>query len=333
MSDQKDWRDLLRDIIAYTPQRRNLAQVLGVHPQTLVRWAAGISEPRAEYIDILLHHLPDIVGAQELQRAVANAYPKFNVAEYQHEEEIQEIPSAFYRRIHHTYVSQAVFLRNTSVALLVLQQVLKHVDPQRTGMVAFLVQCVPPAPGQPQVVRSLRTILARGTGLWEQNIDGYSTEKQMQLFGAESLCGMALQSGHPIIVSNLEERNAQFPTYPIEETQSTITIPILMGDHAAGCLCLVSTQEYYFSQARLDVLNGYTEVLALAFNKEEYYPLTQIALGILPSQEKQAPILASIPRRTLERLRYSYKHSLGWTLQQAEQQAWNEVEAILLQIM
>jgi hypothetical protein len=35
-----------------------------------------------------VYHLPDSVGIQELQRAVANAYPRFNVAEYQHEEEI-----------------------------------------------------------------------------------------------------------------------------------------------------------------------------------------------------------------------------------------------------
>ncbi len=332
MSDQRDWRDLLGELIAHIPRRKNIAQVLGVHPQTLVRWSTGISQPQMENVETLLHHLPNIIGTQELQQALSRAYPQHVISKDEPENTIQEIPSPFYRRIHHTYASQAIFLRNSSIQLLILQQLLKHLDPHQLGTLATLVQCVPPTSGYPPYVRSLRIILARGTGLWEQSVNGYNIEDLTLFFGAESPCGMAIQDGHQIITSRSTEPGSPSPLHWIEQEQSSVTIPILMGDRIAGGLYVISTQEHYFTPALLDILNGYSEMLTLAFNKEDYYGLPQITLSILPSQEQQQPILATVPRRILDLLRESYKHKLGLTLQQAEQQVWHKIEEELLQV-
>jgi transcriptional regulator with XRE-family HTH domain len=92
MPEHSSWRDLLRVIISNVAERERIAQQMGVHPMTLVRWAQGTSVPRSSNLHQLLQVLspdartqfsallgqgfPDLASLS-LQAPVAELDPRF----------------------------------------------------------------------------------------------------------------------------------------------------------------------------------------------------------------------------------------------------------------
>ena len=319
INDFRSWRDLLGEIISDPQEKQRIAQILKINPVTLSRWCSSTTKPRYDNIRLLLEALPHYQA--QFAEFLADDFPQlFNDLKVQ-EDDIPEIPSAFYGRILNAYTSSPPILRSSTIDILILQQILAHIDPTQQGLSAIIIQCMPP--NQHSRVLSLRKTYGRGTLPWINH------DYQTQFFGAESQVGQAVVSGHPIVVQCRCEKSRLFPSQLIAQEESSVAYPILQADRTAGCLLIICKQPHYFSQMRLDLVKYYADLLALAFEPDEFYDLTQIELGIMPEGNLQQPLLTRFQSRVTQKMIQSAQHH-PLTRPQAEILVWQELEQELL---
>lgn len=323
MEEVQSWRELLGRITSDPQERLRIAEAMVINPVTLTRWVTSKSNPRQDNLRPLLDALPQY--RQQLARMIAKEFPQFFVELVGSEEDIQDIPSAFYARVLNAHTTSPTQLRAASVCLLILQQILAHLDPQQLGMATVVAQCVPPAQGQK--VRSLRTTFARGTGLWGQHL-----EAQTEFFGAESQVGHAILTSHPAVVQNNAEKQRLFPSHARNShaEESSAAYPILLADRTAGSLYIISSQNDYFSQERRDLIQNYVNLMVMAFEHYEFYDLHHIALGIMPGPDVQQPALKYFHRRVTQHMIQATRNNQHLTRPEAEQIVWHEYEEELL---
>ncbi len=321
MAEEQTWRDVLGTITSDPHERQRIADIVKINPITLVRWTNGKSNPRPDTLRLLLDALPD--HRTRLAELIVKEFPDFFSVEKTEEQELQEIPSAFYAHVLGAYTTSPPQLRAPSVCMLVLQQILSHLDPQQQGLLVIVAQCVAPEAGQK--VRSLRQTLARGTGQW-----GTQFGSQTRFLGAESQSGHAVITGHPIITQSHEERMRLFPSHQTDQAQSTASYPILLGDRIAGSLSIISTEPDYFTLSRLNLIQNYTDLMVLAFDRCEFYALRNVELAVMPPYSAQVSYLASFQKRVTQHLIQAAQDQQQLTRPQAELIAWREVELELL---
>ncbi len=321
MEEKVTWRSLLGDVIRSPKVRQHLAQELGVKPVTLTRWATNMSSPRPEALQALPGALPTF--QQQFITLIEQEYPNFFAETQSDGQKEQEIPAAFYAHLFHDYANLPINLRVSSIRLLAIQQLIVQLDPQQRGLAVFIVQCTPPSSGNN--VCSLFKIMGRGTAQWEDTFP-----YQGQLFGAESLAGNALQQAHLLQIQNSEENARLYPGQQMAGIESRVAVPILLADRAVGCLCVFSTQRAYFLSQQIDLLQNYADILTVAFAPEEFYPLQNIKLGVMPTLEEQRPYLKTFQHRVLNHLREAIERRRLLTRVQAELLVWQELERIFL---
>src|SRR5229473_618160 len=112
----------------------------------------------------------------------------------------------------------------------------------------------------------------------------------------------------------------------------TPPFPIMLASRIAGCLLVSSTQPYYFHRPRLTILKRYTNLLALAFQTEDFSDLASIELNMMPAQHIQRPYFATFRQRVADVLAQAKARQQSLTSQQAEQLARQQLEQELLQI-
>ena len=324
MQQKYQWRELLGQYIGTTQERQRIADYIGVAPITLTRWASGESNPRLESIRRLLLALPDkrqllLPSLQEEFKEYATSLSSIVTdADVPH-----TIPAEFYARVLHTLSTTRESLRFASLGDLILQQALKHLDPSRLGMSIIVASCVVPSKGEK--VQSLREQLGRGTPPWEPQL-----EQKGILLGAESLAGRALLTWHL-------ERNPHLDTSglaggyrgPLEE--SAVAMPVLHQGKAAGSLLISSNQPDYFTQDMHQLVEQYAELLALIFAPDDFYERESIALTIMPSPEKQAPLLATYRSRLMQVMGQAQRNREQLSFEQAERIVWKQIEQELAQ--
>ncbi len=233
------------------------------------------------------------------------------------------IPVEFYMRVLHTSAETSKNLLFSSLSDLILQQCLKQLDPYRAGMAITVARCMPPRHGGK--VRSLREVAGRGTPPWNANLD-----QQGILLGMESLAGHAVISGHLEANQQLSEQLSVSPGYQGEWERSAVATPIMHTGTIAGSLLVASVQADYFLPAISKLIEYYAELLALAFEPEDFYEMQQIELSPLPSFEVQLTYLHTFRNQVLETLRQATREKKPVTVLQAEQLAWQQIEDQLL---
>ncbi len=315
------WRSLLGKIIQSLQEQLRIAEALAVNPITLVRWAKNMSHPRQE----TLRGLPGAVPAfqQQLITLIELEYPDLFLHHEIQEAAMCKIPSPFYARFFCDYTSIPENAREESLSQLVLQQLLAHLDPRRLGCGVFIARCVLPSSGK--TVRSLRKTIGRGTAQWEDAL-----ELQTQFFGAESQVGDALCRGHQILIQNHEEMARLYPFHQINVVESCVAIPLIMVDRVAGCLCVFSSQPASFSANQLHLLQMYANLLTAIFHSEHFYPLQNIALGVMPPLAEQRPYLMTFQSQVLSLLKSAMRERQLLTRMQAEHLVWQALEHKLL---
>lgn len=316
------WRELLATLIADPQERQNIAEVARISPITLIRWSTNKSTPRMDNLRPLLEALPEY--RQQLTELIVREFPHF-FKEVPEEETAMEIPSAFYARVLSAHTNSPSILRASTICILILQQIVVHLDPRQLGLAAIVVQCMPPVQGKK--VRSLRLIQGRGTSPWAGQI-----ENRTQFFGAESQTGMALQSGRMIAVQSQEVKSRLFPAHYSSFEKSTAVFPIIQSDRVAGCLCLASNLPNFFSQVRLDLAKNYADLLVLAFEHSEFFDLQHVELGIMPSSPLQQERIANFQQRVTQHMIRAGRNNQSLTRPKAELRVWQELEEELLQI-
>jgi hypothetical protein len=181
-------------------------------------------------------------------------------------------------------------------------------------------------PPREQKIRSLRESVGLGTPPW-----GGDLEEKALLLGAESLAGHVTVSCRLEHIGNLQTNKTFLPAYQVEHEVSAAACPIMYACRVAGCLLLSSTQPDYFApEARLSLIRGYTSLVALAFNPDEFYNPGQIALHIMPPPDKQQEHFTGFRQRVLQHMQESAMREAHLASTDAEQLEWQYIEERLL---
>ncbi len=322
MAEEENWRELLKSLISDPRQRQHLADIAGINPVTLLRWAAGKSKPRWENLQPILEAYPRY--RRQFIASLAAEYPQFFIEDQGSEKPALEIPSAFYSRVLKAYTSLPVQMRMSSICTLILNDIIDQLDTQQMGLVAIVVQCTPPTSGQK--IRSLRTTLGRGTAPWPRQ-----TEQDTLFLGAESQAGYTVISGHPVVIHSAHEKLRMFPTQHVFYEESAFTTPLMLAHRSAGCLYVASTQADYFTPQRQNLVQQYAELLVIVFDEAMLFDLNCIEPGLMPSYERQKPLLYHFQQRVYDCLVQAMRNQQPLTRIQAEAIVWSNIEEELLQ--
>lgn len=320
MGEAQTWRELLGILVEDPQERLQIARAISVNQITLARWATGTSSPRLRSLRILLDALPE--HRERFIQLLAQDYPEVLHEDLQGEEELFQIPASFYANVLEIYTSNPSIMRKSTIGSIILQQIVAQLDPQEIGLGIFIAKCMPPCAGK---VRSVRTIIGWGTGVWRK------IERQVLFHGIESQVGHAIQEQRQILTQSSEEREYWYPPH-IPDVQSMAAFPIQMSDSVAGGVGLLSVQAEYFSLEKLDLLRAYAEMLVLVFEQDEFYASSELEMGVLPSFHTQHSLLANFQKRVKQRIMEATRKQELLTRPQAEMEIWQELEHTMLHL-
>src|SRR5260370_36901011 len=239
MDETQGWRELLKTILSDPQVKQQVANELSLNPMTLTRWSRGESNPRRQILQQLIMALPQY--RDSFIALIERDFPGFSAVHQEAGEgKSATIPSEFYMRVLQTRATTPNNLRYWVLCDLVLEQALKHLDPDRYGIGISIARCLPPANGN--LVSSLLTDKGRGSQPWEQNM-----ERATMLLGAESLAGYAVISGHGGAIADLHAQGNRFPASEGAWEQRSAAAPSTSGGNIAGGLLVSSTQLGYLT--------------------------------------------------------------------------------------
>jgi GAF domain-containing protein len=324
------WQELLGEIIEHNPaERERLANAIGVRSITLTRWARRESDPRQPNLRLLLRALPadqrelfSHVLEQEYpgilheasQEAIAPAFSPF------------DLPYGFVNEVLSARAHTPGNLRYWTISHQILQHALRRFDSGHGGIAVTIPRCMPRrSDGK---VRSLREHMGLGTPPWESDL-----KPKIMFLGAESLAGYVVMKGHAVAIPDTAV-NSVIPAIQVDYEVSAAAAPIRYEGKVAGCLLFSSTQSDFFSEPELlELIQGYANLVALAFDPGEFYPPEHIALSLMPPLEIQRGYFASFQQRVRQRfLEMASTQHVAHLYQQAEQLVWQELEEIFINL-
>lgn len=306
------WRSILQAIFKVPGERQRLANVLGLSVMTLNRWANGNTTPQRPHLIRLMQVVPQQYH-EELLVALGEIYPDVEVLLTDDSPEI--IPAEFCADILKQRTLLPEMMRFGRLSEMILEQVLKQLDPNQFGMSVTFVQCMPPSPRQHGEICSLREKIGRGTYPWTTDLG------QVMLFlGAESLAGYVVERRIGTSIDDLRKETLR-PAYQVGQEISAAASPIMLGGRIAGCLSVSSTQAGYFSQQRLQLLNAFSDLSTIIFDRKDFYDPALIRLRLMPRPDVQQPIIAEFRQRV-----FDAREHRNLSSQEIEQLVWGEIE-------
>ncbi len=317
------WRELLGHIIEDPAERNRIASELEITPFTLMRWTKSDSmKPRPQNLHRLLQSLP---AYRDALLALLPADLALSIQNDTFDESETEIPSEFYARVFHTFSNVPSSMRFQTIHQMILQQASEQLDPHHQGIAIIIVRCM--SQWTDGKIHSLREGFGIGTTPWERNLESKSL-----FLGAESMAGYVATQGRPLVLQNLDGNHGMFPAKQTEYEKSSTAYPILRSDHIAGCFLVSSTQFDYFTSSRLELIQCYADMIGLAFEIEEFYPLQSMELWHMPSSTVQRTYFTKFRQRVATKLNQATGLHQSMNLVQAEQIVWREMEEELLQL-
>jgi hypothetical protein len=281
MADLPRWRALFGKIIDDPRERQRLAEELKVKEVTLTRWVHNTASPRPQNIRNLLTAL-EPPARQKLLEAILEEFPDF-VSLFEDvfaEEPSKTIPVEFYDRVLDAYAQLAGYQRYLSITSSVLQQAVGQLTP-RTGSIAVTIaQCMRPLAGSK--IRSLHERAGKATHPWKPNL-----ELKAIFLGAESLAGQAVVRQREQNIPSKAENKGIIPAQWVEGEESAAAYPIIRGGKIAGALVVSCSLPRYFTDSQLRLIRGYSRLVALAFEPDDFYDIGQIALRRMPPYKDQ----------------------------------------------
>ncbi len=312
------WREFLGKNITDTHERQRIANELGVSTVTLTRWANGISHPRPQNLRHLLHALPQ--HRTLLIQLISEEFPDFSytAGDEHKKDQSQEIASEFYAQVMHAYTTVTQMQRFWTLSNFILRQALGQLDPNNLGLAVMLAKCMPL---KHDIIRSLREVVGHGTSPWNFNL-----EQQAVLLGSESMAGFTVMNGRPLIRQNQQEHEGRFPAHWTDWEVSAAAYPIQRSGAMAGSFVVSSTQPDYFVPFRQKLIEQYSELLSLAFEREEFYPLDRINLYQMPIYTAQREPLSTLHKRAVALMQEATLRNKILPLQEATELAWQQIE-------
>ena len=307
-------------------ERQRIGRELGVSSVTLSRWVHNTSNPRAQNLRRLLEVLPQ--QRSQLVPLINKEFPDFlHISIEDPQEDGQPlIPSMFYGRIFDAYTATPDAQRFWTISNLILQQALEQLAPSKMGVAISIVQCMPP--WDDDNIYSLRERVGFGTDPWRKSIEQYPT-----FLGAESLAGNVVSNSRPSVLQRREDYKGIKPAHWVENEQSAAAYPLRRSNMIAGCLLASSTQPGYFTEARVQLLQHYAELLSFVFEPHDFYALECINLRFMPYYKSQEKFLLSFRMHVSHLMMQAFRESRPLSMLQAEQVVWQQIERELLSIV
>ncbi len=325
MEEARTWREILGLIIKDIKEKQRLVDELDITPITLTRWVNGESDPRPQNLRQLINALPQY--RDHMQKLLREEKGLGDFPDLVQDDVVKVIPAEFYARVLVARASTSENLRFWSTCHLILHQALAQLDPDRRGMSIWVVRCMPPS-GPYRKVRSLRESIGLGTPPWIGNL-----EQNAMFLGAESLAGNVVTLFRPGIIQNLDETHSLLPTARVEYEKSVAIYPILYSGRTAGVLLVSSTEiNYFLSQARNELVQYYADLIALAFEPDDFYTPEQVALCVMPSHKEQKEYFANFRQLVAETMLYAAARNQPVNTIQADILVWQKLEEELLKL-
>lgn len=322
MQQVSSWRELLQSLLSTPTERDRIAAAIGVRSITLVRWMHGETIPRSDNVRQLLYALPT-----QFQDQFRSLLEKEGFLLPPHERDmtpLQEIPFSFVREVFETRATTPDSMRFWAITRQVLQHAIRQLDPVPVGIAISVVRCMPPS--SDGKVHSLRESTGLGTPPWKAEL-----EEQAMFLGAESLSGYVVASSRPAAIHNLRAEPLYYPASLVEHEVSAAAIPLRDANRIAGCLLFSSTQpEYFASPTRPALIQGYADLMTLAFAPEEFYPSERVELRVMPPLTVQQQYFTGFRQRVFNVMAEAAQAGRPLPFAEAEQVAWQQLEEILL---
>lgn len=318
-----NWRDMLKQLSADPQERARLALAARVRPITLQRWADGTNRPHLENLLLLLRNVPP-QAVPHFQRLLLVDFPLLRGEKLPEKEPVSLVPSEFYARALSNLALTPQPLYRQAISDLILQQIVAQLDPERRGLLVSLVLCVPPAEGQP--VRSLCEQEGLGTPPWPRDLS-----ERLFFLGSESLVGYAVKQMRSFVINSRDEMGI-LPAHWSDHERSTAAFPILRHARVAGGLLVSSAQDFFFTPARLAVLEDYSHLATCIFEEEEFFDIARIDLQMMPRYALQLPYFAGYPRRVLQKMADISAQGQHAILRKAREMVAQELEEVLVHV-
>ncbi|GAC1430287.1 MAG: hypothetical protein PVS3B3_19730 [Ktedonobacteraceae bacterium] len=324
MQEAQTWRKLLGTIISNSKEKQRIAVELGVKAITLSRWVSGESDPRLQNLRLLLNVLPG--QREQLLDLIRKEEGMEEFSDSINDDTSKDIPSEFYSNVFAARASTTENLRYWSICQIILQQALGQLDPDRLGMAVWVVRCMPPS-GFYRKVRSLRESVGMGTPPWGGNL-----EQKAMFLAAESLAGNVVTLCRPAIIEDLDEEHHLLPAARVEYEKSCAIYPILYAGRIAGVFLVSSTQyNHFLSRSRGALVQAYADLLALAFEPEDFYEPEDIALCVLPYHNEQKEHFASFRLLVSNAIKEAAQNNKPISNVEAEMKVWQQLEEKFIQ--
>lgn len=320
-----DWRELLGNIVSNPAERERIANEIGVHSVTLMRWVNGETSPRAHNLRQLVRVVPKQYRAQ--LRTALDINVNGSGVDFEADFEQAELPYKLIMEVLEARANTPDLLRFWSLVRLILPEALRQLDPERLGLIITVIRCMPPT-SRDGKIRSVREVVGQGTGPWSGNL-----EEKALLLGAESLAGYVTSSCRLEQVGDLLSNGTFLPAYKSEHEISAAACPIMRACRVAGCVLFSSTQpDYFVSEQHLELVKAYTRLIALAFDANDFYNPDLIDLHIMPPLETQQVHFANFRQRVLKLMQESSNGTQRLASAQAELMVWQQFEELLLNL-
>lgn len=319
MQNTQTWRELLRTVIGDPVEKRRLAQELRVTARTLQQWVSGGAYPQQHQLYSLVNALPEYHDILLSSIAEEFACATHTTATHQ-----LSIPSIFYAYVLAGGTSPVRPMRFWSLANLVMQQALGQLDPRRVGMFLRIAQCMlPTATGK---VNSLRESLSLGTAPWDQKAPWTPL-----LLGSESLSARVVTTRQAIVIDRIHS-DMTLPDSQYRGEISLAAYPIKRAHLLAGCLVICCTQPEYFVSPYHELAQQYADLLALAFDTDDFYAPHLFDLREMPPAAVQLRALSLFRSRVAKALEQSTGTAGRVGTLQVELQVWQRFEDEFLQL-
>jgi hypothetical protein len=315
------WQEYLGALIANPQEKQRLEQEVRIQPVTFQRWITGKSRPREGNIRQLLHAIPEEHYAS-FHQLVIQEFPGLEEETHPQEHNLSAFPVEFFTRVLSAHANTPPALFRQALFDLILQQAIQQFDPDRQGTSISLVCCVPPRAGSK--IRSLRQVSNIGTPPWKRD-----DVLKMLFLGSESLAGAAVTRYRRQVVNSKDE--APFtPIHWTEYEESAGAFPIARQARIAGCLIASSARPSYFTEERQDLLECCASLLALAFEREDFFDPDEIALGPMPLYTEQEPFFRDFSKRVSRQFVEAQGTQKRMNLYEARQKVWQDIEEEML---
>lgn len=314
---------MLSQLIADPQEKTRMAQAARVRPVTLQRWADGVNRPHLEKLLFLLRSVaPEVVPL--FQRLLLVDFPLLYEEGWLEKDALPTVPGEFYARVLSNLSLTPQPLCRQAMVELILQQIVAQLDPERHGLLVSLVICVSPRAGQP--VRSLCEQEGLGTPPWPRDLS-----ERLFFLGSESLVGYAVEQMHAFVVNSRDEMST-LPVHWSDHERSVAALPILRHAQIAGGLLVSSTQDFFFTPARLALLEDYSYLATCIFGEEEFFDPAQIDLQMMPRYALQLPYFAGYQRRVIQKMTEISAQWQHAALRKARELVVQELEEVLLRV-